>query len=47
MFMQRAHLKLQAATSNINRYPDDEELSAILDEIDYNKIDERFKDRYS
>lgn len=47
MFMQRAHLKLQAITSNRNRYPDDEELSAILDEIDYNKIDERFKDRYS
>lgn len=47
MFMQRAHLKLQAETSNINRYPDDEELSAILDEIDYNKVDERFKDRYA
>ena len=47
MFMQRAHLKLQGETSNINRYPDDEELSEILDEIDYNKIDERFKDRYS
>ena len=47
MFMQRAHLKLQAETSNINRYPDDEELSEILDEIDYYKIDERFKDRYS
>ncbi len=47
MFMQRAHLKLQAETSNINRYPDDEELSQILDEIDYFSIDERFKDRYS
>ena len=47
MFMQRAHLKLQAETSNINRYPDDEELSKILDEIDYYDIDERFKDRYS
>lgn len=47
MYMQRAHLKLQAETSNINRYPDDEELSAILDEIDYYTIDERFLDRYA
>lgn len=47
MYMQRAHLKLQTETSNISRYPDDEELSGILDAIDYNKIDERFKDRYS
>lgn len=47
MFMQRAHLKLQAKTSNVNRYPDDEELTAILDEIDYYRIDESFMDRYS
>ena len=47
MFMQRAHLKLQAETSNVNRYPDDEELSQILDDINYYDIDERFKDRYS
>ena len=47
MFMQRSHLKLQGETSNMNRYPDDEELSSILDKIDYNRIDERFKDPYS
>ncbi|SEA76661.1 Helicase conserved C-terminal domain-containing protein [Oribacterium sp. KHPX15] len=47
MFMQRAHLKLQSVTSNINRYPDDEELSALLDEIDYTKVDEKFEDKYS
>lgn len=47
MFMQRAHLKLQADTSNVNRYPDDDELSNFLDNIDYNCIDEVFKDRYA
>lgn len=47
MYMQRAHLKIQSKTSNINRYPDDEELSEILDQIDYNTIDSVFTDRYS
>lgn len=47
MFMQRAHLMLQRETSNKSRYPYDEELTRILDEIDYMNIDERFKDRYS
>lgn len=47
MFMQRAHLKLQEQTSNINRYPDDEELSEILDNIDYYTIDNVIKDFYS
>lgn len=47
MFMQRAHLKLQSTTSKISRYPNDEELSAILDDIDYNTIDEKFKDGYA
>ncbi len=47
MFMQRAHLKLQTKTSNVNRYPGDEELSTILDEIDYRDIDKVFEDRYS
>ena len=46
MFMQRAHLKLQKETSNINRYPDDEELSEILDKIDYYTVDSVFDDRY-
>jgi len=47
MFMQRAHLKLQSKTSNINRYPGDEELSNTLDEIDYRNIEKVFEDSYS
>lgn len=39
MLMQRTHLKLQVDTANVNRYPGDEELSKILDEIDYYDID--------
>ena len=47
MFMQRAHLKLQEKMSNVNRYPDDEELSKILDGIDYYTIDNVIEDFYS
>ena len=47
MFMQRAHLKLQAKTANINRYPDDEELSEILEKIEYRTIDETFRDPFA
>ena len=47
MFMQRAHLKMQAETSNVNRYPDDEELSNILDNLNYRDVDARFKDPYA
>jgi len=47
MFMQRAHLKLQEKTANMNRYPDDEELSELLDNIDYYTIDSVIKDFYS
>ena len=47
MFMQRAHLKIQEKTSDKNRYPDDDELSQILDMIDYKTIDEVFHDYYS
>ena len=47
MFMQRAHLKLQEKMSNVNRYPDDEELSKILDDIDYYAIDNVIEDFYS
>ncbi|MBR0418292.1 MAG: DEAD/DEAH box helicase [Erysipelotrichaceae bacterium] len=47
MFMQRAHLKIQKNTSNVNRYPDDEELTSILEAIDYNTIENVFVDRYS
>ncbi len=35
MFMQRIHLKLQKMTSLVDRYPGDEELSELLDSIDY------------
>ena len=35
MFMQRIHLKLQSNTSDVDRYPGDEVLSSMLDEIDY------------
>ena len=47
MFMQRAHLKLQADTSDKNRYPYDEQLSELLDNIDYYTIDNTIKDPYS
>ncbi len=47
MFMQRAHLKIQEKTSNVNRYPDDPELSGILDNIDYKTVDDIFIDYYS
>lgn len=47
MFMQRAHLKLQAMTANKNRYPYDEELTKLLDSIDYYSIDNIVEDRYS
>ena len=47
MFMQRAHLRIQDKTSNVNRYPDDEELSAILNSIDYRNIDKVFEDQYA
>ena len=39
MFMQRVHLKIQEETSSKNRYPNDEELSNILDALDYKKAD--------
>lgn len=47
MFMQRVHIKIQADTSNTDRYPDDQELSTILKNIDYFKnsafsVDEYF-----
>lgn len=35
MFMQRVHLSLQAQTSQKDRYPYDEELTDLLDAIDY------------
>ncbi len=38
MYMQRIHLKLQSMTSSIDRYPEDEELSALLDSVDYSSM---------
>lgn len=40
MFMQRIHLKMQAETADINRYPNDFEIASILREIDYIKADD-------
>lgn len=37
MFMQRVHLRMQSATSNIDRYPDDEEIANLLRNMDYRK----------
>lgn len=39
MFMQRAQLKIQADTANIDRYPDDKELVNLIKNVDYNTID--------
>lgn len=47
MYMQRAHLKLQAVTSDKSRYPYDEELTKLLADIDYYTIDEKLSDPYS
>lgn len=47
MFMQRAHLKLQEKTSDINRYPYDEQLAELLDKIDYYNVEEMLSDPYS
>lgn len=46
MFMQRVHLTLQEQTSNIDRYPDDAELSIILDSIDYSACEGLTEDKY-
>jgi len=37
MFMQRVHLRMQSATANTDRYPEDEEVSALLLNMDYRK----------
>lgn len=50
MFMQRAHLSLQNTMSNIERFPDDEELGKVLDRIEeegYENVDAFIKDYYS
>ncbi len=40
MFMQRIHLKMQAATANADRYPDDEQIASLLRNMDYRKADD-------
>lgn len=47
MFMQRAHLKLQEKTADVSRYPYDEQLTDLLDKINYYNIEEILKDQYS
>lgn len=50
MYMQRAHLQLQAKTGNVDRFPDDEELSALLEKIEedgYEQVDQFISDYYS
>jgi hypothetical protein len=37
MFMQRVHLRMQSATANRDRYPEDEEISVLLRNMDYQK----------
>lgn len=37
MFMQRVHLRIQQQTSNIDRYPEDEQIAELLQNMDYRK----------
>jgi hypothetical protein len=41
MFMQRVHLRMQQQTSNIDRYPEDEQIAEILQNMDYRKQDDK------
>ncbi|MHC1696022.1 MAG: helicase-related protein [Eubacteriales bacterium] len=41
MFMQRVHLHMQQQTSNIDRYPGDEQISELLRDMDYRKQDDK------
>lgn len=40
MFMQRVHLRMQSETSNFDRYPEDEQISELLRDMDYRKADD-------
>ena len=40
MFMQRVHLRMQQQTSDIDRYPDDEQIAGLLQDMDYRKQDD-------
>lgn len=41
MFMQRVHLRMQQQTSNIDRYPEDEQIAELLQNMDYRKQDDK------
>lgn len=40
MFMQRVHLRMQQQTSNIDRYPGDEQIAELLQNMDYRQQDD-------
>lgn len=46
MFMQRVHLSLQEKTSSTDRYPGDDELTELLEELDYWSDDGLTGDKY-
>ncbi|WP_333652620.1 helicase-related protein [Lacrimispora sp.] len=41
MFMQRIHLRMQQQTSNIERYPGDEQIAELLQSMDYRQQDDK------
>jgi hypothetical protein len=41
MFMQRVHLRMQQQTSNIDRYPEDEQIAELLQNMDYRSQDDK------
>lgn len=45
MLMQRIHLDIQSKTSNIDRYPGDEDLAKILDALNYSDASGQFTER--
>lgn len=47
MFMQRVHLKLQFDTADVDRYPGDEELTKLLDGLDYSEATGITGDNYA
>lgn len=46
MFMQRIHLNMQAKTAEPPRFPDDPEVSGLLDAIDYYSADDLLREKY-